>query len=143
MSNFYKIVALSKKKDEVHVLPQFNTYSTDNLMIRGNDFYSVYDRDSGLWVKDQDVAIRMIDEDIRKKAYEVKEEFPDSKVISEYMNNDTFNSMKRFKSIVKKILKDSYHDLDSRIVQKSESTELKDYATKKLPYDIKEGSIDA
>lgn len=143
MSDFYKIVALNKNKKEIHVLPRFSTYSTDNIMIRGNDFYAVYDRDSGLWSKDQDVAIRMIDEDIRKETQNVKENFPDSIVVSELMGNDAFNSMKRFKSIVKKMLKDSYHTLDSRIVQKSESTELKDYATKKLPYDIKEGSIDA
>lgn len=143
MNGFYKIIASTKKKNEVHVYPQFSTVRSDNLMIRGNDFYAVYDRDTGLWTKSQDVVIRMVDEDIWKKVESLKEQMLDSEIIPELMSNDNTNSMKRFKNLVKKLLQDSNHPLDSKVIQKSEKTELKDYATKKLPYDISEGTTDA
>ena len=143
MNSFYTIVAANRKKNEVHVYPQFKTESSDNLMIRGNDFYAVYDRDSGLWKKDQDVATRMVDEDIWKKTESLKQEMLDTVIVPELMGNDTFNSFKRFKSLVKKNLKDNSKPLDSKIIQKSQSTTLEDYATIKLKYDIVEGTTEA
>lgn len=62
MLDFVKIVAKSPKKDVVEITPKFLIKKSKDLMIRGGDFYAIWDEDRGKWSLDEDDALRLIDE---------------------------------------------------------------------------------
>lgn len=143
MNSFYKIITTTgNRKKEITVYPKFFVHDSDDLMIKGNDFYAVYDKRTGMWTRNQDAVTELIDEDIWKEVERVKETSDDT-VIPALMRDADSKSMYKFKQLVKKLLQDHYRPLDSKVVFRSQTTGLEDYATKKLPYDLSDGSIEA
>ena len=57
-------------KNGVEIYPRFIVKTSEDLMIRGGDFYAVWVEDRGLWsLKEQDV-IDLIDRELTKYAKE-------------------------------------------------------------------------
>lgn len=143
MKSFYKIATTSgKRKGEITVYPKFLVRDCDNLMTKGNDFYAVYNDETGLWTKNQDAVTEMIDRDIWKEVERLKEKSTDT-IIPALMSDADSKSMYKFKQLVKKLLQDHYKSLDSKVIYRSQDTKLEDYATKRLPYDLNDGSTAA
>lgn len=79
MLDFMK-VAYRSTKNGFEVYPNFIVKTNHkDLMIRGSDFYAIWDESRGLWSTDEGDAIRLIDEEIDKYVEENKH-FLDGKV---------------------------------------------------------------
>ena len=57
---------LSKYGYEVY--PSFKTRGVKDIMIRGHDFYAVWDEETGLWSKSQDRAMELMDRELDEYA---------------------------------------------------------------------------
>ena len=142
MSDFYNISVSTKKKGECVVYPKFRVGKSKDLMIRGSDFYAVWDPDINLWVLDESHVLDMIDRDI-KNIMDDKEQYPNDIKVPAYMRDSDSKSIDRWHKYVQKQMRDNYHSLDTRVIFSNQEPKREDYASKRLPYELKEGNIDA
>lgn len=137
--DFFK-VRVNMKKDKAEVYPDFKVVRSKDLMIRGGDFYAVWDEERHIWSTDSYDIQRLVDKelwDYRNRMFE-----PDANVIVKTLENFTSNSWTQFKSYVK-ALEDNSHQLDTKVMFKNDLIKKEDYASRQLPYSLLEGSTDA
>lgn len=138
--DFYQIKRkVVEKKDYAYteIYPDFKVCRSKDLMVRGKSFYAVWDAKTGLWSTDEYDVQRLVDEDLYSEAEKVKGE-----VTVKRMSDFSSKSWVEFRKYLNHI-SDSYHQLDNKIVFSNDETSKDDYASKKLPYPIQEGNIDA
>ena len=63
------------KKGKKEIYPSFKVCKSKDLMIRGGDFYAIWDEENGMWSTDEDTAIRLIDNEIGEFATEFRKNF--------------------------------------------------------------------
>ena len=66
MLDFFIISTRSPKKDVIEIYPKFVVKKSNDLMIRGGDFYAVWVEELGLWSTDEQDALRIIDQELDK-----------------------------------------------------------------------------
>ena len=127
------------KRDMVEVSPVFLIGNRSNdLMIRGGDFYAVWNEKEGLWSTSETDAIQMIDEEVRKETEKAKEQYPDRDVYAKYIWNSASGMIDRWHKYCQKQLRDNYHPLDSKIIFSNSEVKKEDYASKRLHYPLEE-----
>ena len=79
----FLIISTRTTKNGVDIYPKFRLYpKSQDLMIRGGDFYAVWVEELGLWSTVEDDALAIIDSELKKYADEYAKKYPD--VIFEY-----------------------------------------------------------
>ena len=61
MLDFLKVSTRMTKTGTLEIYPRFVVKNSDDLMIRGRDFYAIWVEDRGLLSTDEQYAIRLID----------------------------------------------------------------------------------
>ena len=61
MLDFMTISTRSTKRGHVEIYPKFQMVRPKDLMIRGGDFYAIWDEERKIWSTDEQDAIRLID----------------------------------------------------------------------------------
>ena len=120
------------KEPALEVYPRFIVKKTTDLMIRGGDFYAIWDEDKGLWSTDEYDAVRLIDRDIRRWADE--HGYSDATLL--LMQNSDSGVIDRWHKYCQKQLRDSYHTLDDRVIFSNTEVTKETYASKRLPYPL-------
>lgn len=142
--DFVKITETVPKKrsDAVEIKPKFIVNpDTEDLMIRGGDFYAVWDEESGLWSTNESTVIKLIDRDISEAADKREEKGDEVKRF--YMWDSDSGSIDKFHKFCQKQMRENWHQLDTKITFKNEKPKKSDYASKRLPYSLAEGDISA
>ena len=143
MFNFVEI-RMVNKNHTTYVEPDFLTdlEESDNpdLMIRGGDFYAVWDEESGLWKTTETFIVKAIDKAILEKTKELKESDPNGIYIPMLLRNSSSGMITKFHKYVQKDLRDNFKPLNKKIIFQNTVTKREDYASKKLPYPIQEGA---
>ncbi len=121
------------------VYPEFLVMRSEDLMIRGGDFYAVWDEDNGAWSKDKGVVARIVDAAILDKQSKYP---PEMRVEARTMRNFSSNCWSEFVKYCKS-LPDSYHDLDAKLVFQDSPVRKDDYSSRRLGYSIKHGKCDS
>lgn len=130
------------KKNVVEIYPKLIVKKPLDLMIRGGDFYAIWDEEKGLWSTDEQDALRMIDQEV--KQYKEDNKFDSEATIkTHYMWDAASGMIDRWHKYCQKQLRDSFEPLDEKIIFSNEDTKKQDYASKKLPYPLDGGSIEA
>ena len=62
--DFYRIKERSPKKEVVEIYPDFVVTRSKDLMVRGQQFYGIWDEQIGLWSTDEYDVQRLIDQDL-------------------------------------------------------------------------------
>ena len=70
MLDFLKISTRTSKKNAVEIYPKFIIKKSDDLMIRGSDFYAIWVEERGLWSTDEQDALQLIDRELEQYAKE-------------------------------------------------------------------------
>lgn len=143
MLDFLMISARIPKKGIVEIYPKFIICESSDLMIRGGDFYAIWNDDQKLWSTDEQVALKLIDIELSRYAKEHKEDYPDMHTKVLYMWDAESGSIDRWHKFVQKQMRDKYHPLDETLIFSNVETTKKDYASKKLPYPFEEKDIPA
>ena len=107
--------------------------ASDDIMTRGKAFYAIWDEEKGLWSTDESDVVRIVDKEL--KNYVDKLNNPLAHV--RWMNNYASGSWKEFKKFIKDA-PDHSKQLDNKIIFASDKTTKKDYASRRLPYDIED-----
>ncbi len=140
--DFAKIIERSKR-DEIEIFPDFQTGEVEDLLGRGKGFYAIWDEEAGLWSTRENDVQRLVD----KALWDYVEEFKKTRTYVGRLNVKTLKSnssgmwnaftqyMKRFP--------DSGVSLDNKLTFLDTKVKKKDYASKRLPYSLAEGSHEA
>lgn len=144
MFDFYTIDEIEGKKGQVYIKPSFLITHSSDLMIRGRDFYAYWDEATGLWSKDEDGLFDIIDADIAKYRKRIQEDETRKVVpIAKYIKRASSGVIDEWHKYCQKQMRDSYKELDNKIIFRNTVTTKKDYASKKLPYDLVDGDCSA
>lgn len=133
-------VSTKQKNRSTEVYPKFMVRKSSDLMIRGGDFYAVWNDDIGLWSTDEQDLIDLVDRDIKQFADEHK--LLDSCDIS-YMWDASCGSIDAWHKYCQKQTRDSYHALDETLIFSNSPTNKEQYASKRLSYPLEEGDYSA
>ena len=87
MLDFISIVVKKTKKGENIISPEFNVGMCNDLMVRSNKFFAVWDEETGLWNKNEFRVQELVDAEIKKKYDELKTLAPDMPVTPLYFSN--------------------------------------------------------
>ena len=139
MLDFLLIQHKNVKNNCIEIFPKFIIKPrTDDLMIRGRDFYAVWDDEEKLWSTNEEDLIRQVDDALTKYKDELK--LPDGVSVKvDYMWDSDSGMIDKWHKYVQKQMRDCYHTLDNNIIFANQTTKKKDYASKKLSYPIEEG----
>ena len=64
MLDFLSISTRSPKRDVIEIYPKFKIKKTEDLMIRGGDFYAIWVEDRNLWSTDEDDVVQLVDREL-------------------------------------------------------------------------------
>ena len=131
----------ARKGAPPEIYPVFIVRNSKDLMIRGSDFYAVWNEDEGVWSTDQDDVTNMID---RKMDEYKKEHAPslDNARIA-YMWDSDSGTIDKWLKFVKKQLPDNYHELDTKLAFMNSPVCREDYSSKRVPYALEPGDYHA
>ena len=140
MLDFMMISTRNTKKDVIEVYPKFIIKKSQDLMIRGGDFYAIWVEERGLWSTDEQEVFRLIDRELKKFADENQDKF-NARLKVCYMWDAESGMVDRWHKYCQKHLRDDYHMLDENLIFSNTEINKKDYASKRLPYPLEAGDI--
>lgn len=139
----FLLISSRLTKNGVIVSPKFRLYpKSKDLMIRGRDFYAVWNEETGLWSTNEDECFAMIDRELDKYVeahYGKMEKAP--QVL--YMWDSESGMVDAFHKYCQKQMRDSYRTLDEELIFANTETNRENFASKKLDYPLQAGSITA
>ena len=138
MLDFFTVATRSKKPGYIEIYPKFTLKPTEDLMVRGGDFYAVWVEDRGLWSTDEYDVVQLVDRELTKYAEEHKGEL-DGNVKISYMWDAESGMIDAWHKFCQKQMRDSYHMLDEKLLFANDGTNKKDYASKRLSYPLEPG----
>ena len=142
MLDFFTVATRCKKPGYIEIYPKFQVKPTEDLMIRGGDFYAVWVEDRGLWSTDEYDVVQLVDRELTKYAEEHKNEF-DGNVKISYMWDAESGMIDAWHKFCQKQIRDTYHQLDEKLVFANDGTNKTDYASKRLSYPLEAGAYPA
>ena len=75
MLDFLMISTRSTKRGVIEIYPKFVIKKSSDLMIRGGDFYAIWNEERGLWSTDEQDVIYLIDKELDRYAEENRQRF--------------------------------------------------------------------
>lgn len=142
MLDFLIVSTHSKKGGVTEVFPKLVIKKSNDLMIRGGDFYAIWDEEKGFWSTDEQDALRLIDRAVKEK-YEEVSKTNDGITIPLYMWDSGSGMIDAWHKYCQKQMRDYYHQLDEKLIFANFKTKKRDYASKQLSYPLEEGDISA
>ena len=144
MLDFMEVAHRKTKNGPTEVYPKFIIRSKHNdLMIRGGDFYAIWDENAGLWSTDEGDAIRLIDKAIDQFVDSNEQLFDGVEPKRLYMWDAESGTIDKWHKYCQKQQRDSFNMLDEKLIFSNSEINKKDYASKRLSYPLEPGNIDA
>ena len=143
MLDFVKIVTTRPKNGRPEVSPKFIIKKSEDLMIRGGDFYAVWVESRGLWSTDEQDVIDLVDAEIDNYILENKASFEDNPPIRKYMWDADTGTIDKWHKYCQRQSRDNYHPLDETLIFANTPTKKENYASKVLSYSLSKGDISA
>ena len=131
--DFLKIGVKPVNKDRIVIFPNFIIKKSKDLMIRGGDFYAIWDEENGVWSTEEDDVIRLVDDEIRKFVND-HPEYNHASVM--YMIDSDSGMIDKWHKYCQKQLRDNYHPLNENLTFANTPINKKDYASKRLGYSL-------
>ena len=132
MVDFLTISTRSKKKGVVEIYPKFIIGKSNDLMIRGGDFYAVWLEEKGLWSTDEQDALQLIDRELDIFA-EKNGKYQDADVRVLHMWDSESGMIDCWHKYCQKQMRDSFHMLDEKLIFANDKVLKRDYAANAFP----------
>lgn len=142
MLDFMTISVKSVKQGSTEILPKFMMKKSKDLMIRGGDFYAIWDDERGLWSTDEDDVIRLVDAEL-KEYYNKHKDHINGSVKVLYMWDADSGMIDKWHKYCQKQCRDNYTMLDEKLIFSNTPINKEDFASKRLSYPLEQGSISA
>lgn len=140
MLDFLLVTYRNTKQDGVEIYPKFIIKKSQDLMIRGGDFYAVWVEEKKLWSTDEQDAFQLIDRELNAFAKKFKKDY-DGSVRVLHMWDAESGMADRWHKYCQKQMRDNFHMLDDDLIFSNTETKKEDYASKRLPYPLEEGDL--
>lgn len=137
--DFFRIREQTARNGVISVYPDFKVVRSKDLMIRGRQFYAIWDEAAGLWSTDEFDVQRLVDEKLAE--YESNSEAEGSLQVK-YMSDFSSNSWLQFRNYVGH-LSDSSHQLDENLTFSNTVVKKEDYVSRRLPYPLTPGDCNS
>lgn len=141
--DFYTIqTQVDEKKDGsvvVTISPNFVVGRIKDLMVRGRNFYAIWDEEAGLWSTDEYDVARLVDQELKEYA---ERNFPDKNVVIKNLRNFNSKTWINYRMFISNI-SDSYHQLDENLTFADQQVKRSDYVSRRLPYALEPGDHSA
>ena len=138
MTDFFKIATRSPKQGVVEIYPKFIIRKSQDLMIRGGDFYSIWLEDHGFWSTDEQDALHLIDRELDKYVEENQGKIEGIVKVKHLWDAES-GMIDAWHKYCQKQMRDNFNMLDEKLIFSNTETNKKDYASKKLNYPLEEG----
>ena len=138
----FLMIATRNTKNGVEIYPKFIIKKSNDLMIRGGDFYAIWIEERGLWSTDEEDVIRLVDNELSQYADQYRKQFGISPKVL-YMWDSESGMIDRWHKYCQSQMRDNYSTLDESLIFSNADTKKKDYATKRLTYPLEPGPIPA
>ena len=142
MLDFLIISTKSTKRGFIEIYPKFIVGKSSDLMIRGRDFYAIWDEEKGFWSTDEQDVIRMVDEALDKYAQENADKYEGHVRVLHMWDAET-GMIDIWHKYCQKQQRDMYHPLDEKLIFSNQKPKKRDYASKALTYPLEEGDLSA
>lgn len=142
MLDFLLISTRSAKRGVIEIYPKFIIKRSSDLMIRGGDFYAIWNEEKGLWSTDEQDALQLIDKELDDYARQHRNEFNDAVRVMHMWDSES-GMIDSWHKYCQKQMRDNFHTLDEKLIFANTQTRKDDYASKKLSYPLEKGSIQA
>lgn len=137
--DFYRIKERSVKRGTTEVYPDFIVGRSKDLMVRGRSFYAIWDEARGLWSTDEYDVQRLVDTDL----YDYKDRMvTEDMVVVKTLGDFSSNMWIEFRNYISHV-SDNSVQLDEVLTFRNTEVKKSDYRSKRLPYPLERGSIDA
>ena len=137
--DFYRIKERSVKRGTTEVYPDFIVGRSKDLMVRGRSFYAIWDEARGLWSTDEYDVQRLVDTDL----YDYKDRMvTEDMVVVKTLGDFSSNMWIEFRNYISHV-SDNSVQLDEVLTFSNTEVKKSDYRSKRLPYPLERGSIDA
>lgn len=143
MPDFMMVATKSPKKETIEVYPKFIIKKPKDLMIRGGDFYAVWDEENCRWSTEEEDALAIIDSELDKYAKKHSDSFAAFNVKIDHMWDAESGMVDKWHRYCQNQMRDSFHILDEKLVFSNQKTTKKDYSSKHLPYPLEAGECPA
>ena len=131
-------------KEIYEIYPKFVIKSSSDLMIRGGDFYAIWNEDEKLWSTSEEVALMLIDRELDSFEKTFKNDHPEIEAVNIlYMWDSDTGMIDKWHKYVQKQCRDNFVPLDEKLIFSNTQTTKSDYASKKLSYPLAECPIPA
>lgn len=140
--DFLRIVGRVNKKGVTEIYPKFIVRKSSDLMIRGGDFYAVWNPDKSMWSTDEDDAIGMIDRELDIYAEKHKEEYENGFRVLHVWDSET-GMIDLWHKYCQRQMRDHYKTLDEKLIFSNMTTTKEDYCSKRLSYALESGDTPA
>lgn len=142
MLDFVMVSTKSTKRGVIEIYPKFIINHSTDLMIRGGDFYAVFDENTGLWSTDEQDVINMIDRELDSYYEQNKKHFEGSIVNVLHMWDSETGMIDAWHKYCQKQCRDNYRPLDTDLCFANSKVAKEDYCSKHLDYPLEDGPID-
>lgn len=134
MLDFLRVATRQPKKGVLEIYPKFIYCPSSDLMVRGGDFYAIWDAEKNLWSTDENTAVKLIDAELEKFYKEHKNDYSDFYVQVMYMWDTDSGSIDKWHKFVQKQCRDSFHPLDEALTFANDTVTKESYVSRRLPY---------
>ena len=141
MIDFLFIARRTGKHGVIEIYPKFIIKHSKDLMIRGGDFYAIWLQERGLWSTDEQDALQLIDRELDNYADAHKADFDNYRVL--HMWDAESGMIDIWHRYCQRQMRDSFVMLDEKLIFSNTDVKKEDYASKRLPYPLEQGSIKA
>lgn len=137
MDFFY--CGVKESKEGVEIFPDFIVGRSKDLMIRGKNFYAIWDEERNLWSTDEYDVQRIVDQTLREFAKSRTEDVIQKVRYLRSFGSNGWAQFRRFMSLVS----DNSHQLDEELTFADTITKKEDYVSRRLPYSLTPGDYSA
>lgn len=141
MIDFLFIARRTGKHGVIEIYSKLIIKHSKDLMIRGGDFYAIWLQERGLWSTDEQDALQLIDRELDNYADAHKADFDNYRVL--HMWDAESGMIDIWHRYCQRQMRDSFVMLDEKLIFSNTDVKKEDYASKRLPYPLEQGSIKA
>lgn len=140
--DFVEIVASEVKnsrKDEIIIIPEFKYSRVKDIICKGGQLYAFWNGEK--WSEDLDDLIDAIDTLVKEKCIELKNKYPERRIICKYMSNHSSGVMQQFDKYVG-LIQNRDIPFNRHIIFSDHELIREDYSTRQLGYTPTAGSTE-
>lgn len=138
----FMTVAGRNTKNGMEFSPKFIIKKSKDLMIRGGDFYAIWDEERKMWSTDEQDVIRLVDQIVEEKYNENVAKYGDLASVKNMWDAES-GIIDKWHKYCQKQMRDNYVMLDEELIFSNTELTREKYASKRLNYPLEAGSIEA